>query len=88
MGTNVAAGISGRALAVTPSDTGEQDFLYLYIGTAGDVAVTTARGDVVTYKNAPSGGYLWIKTSKVMATNTTAISSCKARFPMAAEPIS
>lgn len=72
MGTNVGAGICGKAAAVTPSDTANNYFLYLYIGTTGDVAVTTTSGAVVTYKTVPAGAFLWIKTSKVMSTNTTA----------------
>lgn len=72
MGANVSAGISGKAAAVTPSDTADNYFLYLYIGVTGDVALTTTAGNLVTYKSVPAGAFLWVKTSKVMATNTTA----------------
>jgi len=44
----------------------------LYIGRAGDVAVTTEAGSVVTFADVPVGTFLQIRASRVMATNTTA----------------
>lgn len=59
------------AKTVTPSDSTVVNCRGLYVGTTGDVAVTTARGDVVTFKTVPVG-LLPIQCQKVMSTNTTA----------------
>lgn len=73
MGTMVSASISGRASAVTPSDTADNYFSYLYVGTGGDVVVDGQNGGAsITHKNVASGSYIWLKVSKVRATNTTA----------------
>ncbi len=61
--------------AVTPSDSTvfAEPVRQLYIGTAGNVAVQTQDGVVVTFSNVNAGSYLgpfWI--TKVRATNTTA----------------
>lgn len=60
------------AVAVTPSDTAGNNYIFLYVGTGGNVSVETQVGTTVLYKNVPSGAYLWISTNKVRATNTTA----------------
>lgn len=65
--------IGNELYAVTKSDTADNAFAYLYVGTGGDVAVVPAgSATAVTFKNVPTGAYLWVKTSKVMSTNTTA----------------
>ena len=46
----------------------------LFVGTGGNVAVTMAKGTVVTFANVPSGSILPVQVTKVMATNTTASS--------------
>jgi hypothetical protein len=61
-------------VAITPSDS----TLYtprlrsLYVGTTGDVAVTGADGEDVTFKNVPAGAILPIRCYKVKSTGTTA----------------
>jgi hypothetical protein len=44
----------------------------LYVGGAGDVAVTTQNGEVVTFSAVPVGTIIPITCTKVMSTNTTA----------------
>ena len=62
------------AVAVTKSDTTDLGRTKgLYIGGAGDVAVTMrANSSVVTFSAVPAGAILPVAVSKVMATNTTA----------------
>lgn len=60
------------AVAVTTSDTTEQNYSGLYIGVTGDVTVKMASGTTETFKNAQEGTILPIVTTKVMATGTTA----------------
>ena len=43
----------------------------LYIGSAGNIAVTLAKGSVVTFANVTSGSILPVQAVKVMATGTT-----------------
>lgn len=62
------------AQAVTPSDT--QDLLnpsVIYVGTAGNVQVTTANGDIVTFTSVPSGSVIPVQVIRVWATLTTAL---------------
>lgn len=63
-----------RAVAITPSDTVTQNYTAIYVGGTGDVTIETenAPGTAVTFKAMPVGSYLWVKTSKVKATLTTA----------------
>jgi hypothetical protein len=44
----------------------------LYIGTGGDVKVTTISGDDVTFKNLASGSVLAVQVKKVFSTGTDA----------------
>jgi hypothetical protein len=68
-----ASGSSENAAVVTPSDsTVLTPFNALYIGGAGNVAVTTLGGNVVTFTAPPVGSIIPIRGTKVMATNTTA----------------
>jgi len=63
----------GGAVAITPSDTVQQTYRGIYVGGAGDVAVVMEGGGAaVTFKAPPVGTLLPVRTSKVMATNTTA----------------
>jgi hypothetical protein len=64
--------IPAEAAAVTPSDTVTNAWSYLYVGTAGNIAVVTEAGQTVVFKNIVAGSYLWIRTSRVNATSTTA----------------
>ena len=44
----------------------------LYVGTGGDVAVTTVGGQVVVLSNVPSGALIPISVTQVRSTSTTA----------------
>jgi hypothetical protein len=44
----------------------------LYIGTGGDVKVTTISGDDVTFKNLANGSVLAVQVKKVFNTGTSA----------------
>lgn len=60
-------------LAVTASDSTQVNCRALYVGSAGNVAIT-AMGDIaaVTLSAVPAGTLLPIACKLVMATNTTA----------------
>ena len=60
------------AAAVTPSDSGDLGVVSraLWIGEAGDVAVTTAGGSEVTFKGV--SGLLPVRVRRVRETGTTA----------------
>lgn len=59
------------ARAVTPSDATVLEVTRgLFIGTTGDVAVTMADGQAVTFVNLASGIILPIQVTKVMAATT------------------
>lgn len=59
-------------VAVTPSDTAEQNFSGLYVGGAGDVALKGLSGTAFTLKAVPVGTILPFAVNRVMSTNTTA----------------
>lgn len=44
----------------------------LWVGVGGDVACVSSQGQVVTFKNVPSGFLLLVQCRRVNATNTTA----------------
>ena len=61
------------AVAVTPSDSTDLPVTRgLYVGGAGNVAVTMADGGVVTFTGATAGQFLPLQVTRVMSTNTTA----------------
>lgn len=60
------------AVSITPSDTAEHDIDGFYVGGAGNVAVTTSRGQVVTFTAPPIGTVINLRCKRIMATNTTA----------------
>lgn len=72
---------SGRAKAVTPSDTvnifyanaGDNQGNVLYIGTGGDLRVLTVSGDDIVFTNIQDGTFLPIQVLRVFSTNTTAL---------------
>ncbi len=72
MGLYVESGSPTDAAVIVPSDATAVNFDAIYVGGAGNVAVTTFKGTVVTFTAPPVGTFLWVKCSKVMATNTTA----------------
>lgn len=57
---------------VTPSDATLLNFKTLYVGGTGTVTLIDETGASVLFSGVPSGSYLWIKGTKVMATGTTA----------------
>lgn len=64
-----------RAASVTPHDANSvADFMVtaLYVGTGGDVAITTSGSDEVTFTSVPSGSILPVEAKIVKATGTTA----------------
>ena len=63
-----------KGVAVTPNDGANLAIpgAVLYIGTGGDVKVTTISGDDVTFKNLASGSVLAVQVKKVFSTGTDA----------------
>lgn len=69
-----------RAIAVTPND--DADILLsddsqfsggpclLYVGTGGDLVVTTAGGDLAIFANVASGTFLPVHVKRVMEATT------------------
>lgn len=63
----------GDAEAVTPSNTVNLVTpAVIYVGTGGNVKVTTAQGSDVTFANVPSGSVIPVQVLRVWATGTTA----------------
>ena len=60
--------------SVTPDDGDQIDppFRALYVGTAGDVVITSLSGVDATYKNVAAGRILPVAGVKVKDTGTTA----------------
>ena len=74
---------ASKAVEVTPNDaanipnTGSPDGIpnagnVLYVGTGGDLVVTTVSGDKATFVNIQGGTFLPIQVVRVWATGTTA----------------
>lgn len=63
------------AVAVTPGSNSIRTTRALYVGTAGDVTVTMASGNSVTFSAVPAGTILPVQASKVTAApaNTLAL---------------
>jgi hypothetical protein len=72
-GMNVASQIGDYAAAVTPSDTADNTFSYLWIGVTGNLAVRTESGQTLTFSNVPVG-WFWLRVNLVLSTGTTASS--------------
>ena len=72
MASFVSNQIADRAYTVTKSDTAANIYSYLYVGTGGTVTVVTEGGDTVQFTNVANGSYLWIRTSIVKSTGSTA----------------
>lgn len=61
-----------RAVAVTKSDSDmATEATAVYVGSTGDVKVTTVKGDVVTFTAYPVG-WLPVSCSRIWSTGTTA----------------
>ena len=60
--------------AVTPNDNTDLTTAAkrLWVGGAGNVALTTIRGTSLSYLGVPAGTYLFVRTARVLATGTTA----------------
>lgn len=63
---------AGDAVAVTPSDATVVNFVGLYVGGTGDVAIKGRGGVAVTLAAVPAGTFIPVNVNRVMATNTTA----------------
>ena len=72
---------SGRAAAVTPSNTTNipsvsggtnEEGCILYIGATGTVKVRTIGGDDVTFAGVPAGTTLQVRVVRVFSTGTSA----------------
>ena len=63
-----------RAAAVTPNDSADltNTSRALYIGGAGNVQVTTAGGDTVTFTGLAAGTILPVRVRRIWSTSTTA----------------
>ena len=62
------------AMTVTPSDTVDLTYVSrgIYVGGAGNLSVIMDTGVTVTFAGIPSGTFLPICCTRVMATSTTA----------------
>ena len=63
-----------RAVAITPNDSADLAISCrgVYVGTGGDLRVTTTGGDTITFPGLPDGSILPVRCSRVFATDTTA----------------
>ena len=63
------------AFAITTNDNANlQNVAVVYVGVAGNIKVTTANGDIVTFSNVSAGTVLPVQVLRVWATGTTATS--------------
>lgn len=61
------------AAAITPSDTiNLANVSVVYVGVTGNVKVTTANGDVVTFTGVLAGSVIPVQVLRVWSTGTTA----------------
>lgn len=64
---------ASRAFSVTPADSDmAQSARAVYIGTGGDMKVTTVGGDVVTFTNLSAGSLMPVSVKRIWSTGTTA----------------
>lgn len=63
----------GDAIAVTPSDTVNlPNPSVIYVGTTGNVKVTTAQGSSVTFVGVPAGAVIPVQVIRVWDAGTSA----------------
>lgn len=63
----------GGAFAITPSNSANlANVAVVYVGVAGNVRVTTAQGDDVTFLGLVAGTVIPVQVLKVWSTSTTA----------------
>jgi len=72
MATPIEAAGAKDGFAITESDTTIFRADALYIGTGGDVVVTTSRGTALTFADVPGGFILPIACTQVKAASTAA----------------
>ena len=66
---------AGSAVAITPADSDLSAVQRsLYIGSAGNLKVTTVNGHEVTFSNVVAGSILPVTVKRVWSTGTTASS--------------
>lgn len=69
----ISSGPATRSVAIVPADADlTASVRGLYIGSTGDVRVTTVDGDTVTFPSVPAAKYLPVQVRRVWATGTTA----------------
>ena len=61
--------VTGKAYSIYG---GHQEGAVLYIGTAGNLKVTTVAGDIVTFQGINTGAFFPVNVVKVFATGTSA----------------
>jgi hypothetical protein len=63
-----------KSVDVTPDDNNDLAIIgaIIFVGTGGNLEVTTVSGDIVIYKNLPDAYTLPVQVRRVKATNTTA----------------
>ena len=63
-----------KSVDVAPDDNQDLAIIgaIIFVGTGGDLEVTTVSGDTVIYKNLPDAYTLPVQVRRVKATNTTA----------------
>ena len=62
------------AKTVTPNDATDltSAAMALYVGTGGNIQVTTVGGTTLTFTNVQGGSYLNVQVKRVWSTSTTA----------------
>lgn len=67
-------GACGNATLITPDDSNDlaSPCRAIYVGTAGNMKVTTARGDTVLFSNLSAGLVHPISCKRIWAATTTA----------------
>ncbi len=63
-----------NAAEISPSDSSDltNTARALYVGTQGNVKVTTAGGDTVTFEGIAAGSIIPVRVQRVFSTGTTA----------------
>lgn len=77
MAVNPAADLLSNyqgAFAITPDDNNNLEFQTrgIYVGTGGNLTVTTIQGDEITFVSVPSGMMMPLCVRRVHATGTAA----------------
>lgn len=67
-------GPAAHAFAITPNDSADlpETTRAIYCGLGGDMTVTMASGEAVTFSNLPDGALLPIRVIRLSASGTTA----------------